>query len=119
MLATDIVNIVESSGIAELARMYQLTPRAAQAYEVQARRALAQGRNPTLAPGDAVRASHGAESPRASTKSPTWRYRRRRMRPGSSASPTAFGRQVWPRSIQDLPCLNVIVGPGMGPNGIT
>jgi hypothetical protein len=62
MLATDVINIVESSGISELARMYQLSRRQAESFELQARRLLATGVNPVVVPGSdagTVRASHG------------------------------------------------------------
>jgi hypothetical protein len=71
MLASDIANICnEPNGIAELARMFQLTPRAAQAYEIQARRALRLGLNPTLTPQDTVRAARAPQEPTEEHQAP-------------------------------------------------
>lgn len=51
MLASDVVTLCESNGVSELARMYGLSARQANAFLVQAQRLLNQGHNPVLTPG--------------------------------------------------------------------
>jgi hypothetical protein len=53
MLASDVVNLVESNGIGALTTMYQISRRQAEQFEIQARRLLAYGSNPVIVPGDA------------------------------------------------------------------
>jgi hypothetical protein len=70
MLASDIVQICnEPNGVLEVARMFQLSRRQAGAFEVAARRALASGSNPILAPGDGspLLGPRGAQGPATGT----------------------------------------------------
>ena len=63
MLASDVIALCDTSGIGAVTKMYGISRRQAEQFEIQARRLVAAGHNPVLVPGDAIGTVRAAQRP--------------------------------------------------------
>jgi hypothetical protein len=64
MLASDVIAICDSSdGISELTKLFGITRRQAEAFEIQARRVRNAGHNPVMVPGSEVGTARARQRP--------------------------------------------------------
>lgn len=71
MLASDVVALCDENGISELAQMFAMSTRQAEAKYVAAKRSLAAGFNPTMTLAASVRRSVSPQEPLEDDQAPT------------------------------------------------
>jgi hypothetical protein len=71
MHASEVIQLVESSGIGALSRTYAISRRQAEQFEIQARRVRALGADPLMVPGDTVGTVRAAQRPQEPLQAPT------------------------------------------------